>query len=115
MSARTQAVHAAAPDDGPMTTGPIASRTTAAYYLQTVVSFLVSAGATCVGIAYLPVNAWERAFLALGLLYTITSAITLSKVIRDKQEENEVLTRVDRARREKLIAEYDNVGATTAL
>ncbi|GAA1969302.1 hypothetical protein GCM10009838_30010 [Catenulispora subtropica] len=85
----------------------MANRNTAAYYFQAVASFFVSAGATVVGIAYLPVNAWERAFLGLGLLYTITSAITLSKVMRDKQEESQLIGRVDRARLDKLITEHD--------
>jgi hypothetical protein len=86
---------------------PLTSRNTAAYYVQAVASFIVSAGATVVGIAYLPVNAWERAFLGLGLLYTITSAITLAKVVRDKQEESQLVGRVDQARLDKLLAEHD--------
>ena len=86
---------------------PLTTRTTAAYYFQAVASFVVSAGATIIGIAYLPVNAWERAFLGLGLLYTITSAITLAKVVRDKQEEAQLVGRVDKARLDKLLAEHD--------
>jgi hypothetical protein len=83
------------------------NRNTAAYYFQAVASFIASAGATIIGIAYLPVNAWERAFLGLGLMYTITSAITLAKVVRDKQEESHLIDRVDRARLDKLITEHD--------
>jgi len=90
-----------------MSTPSIHSRTTSAFYFQSVLSFVVSAGATCIGIAYLPVNAWERAFLGLGLLYTITSAITLAKVVRDRQEEDQVTTRVEKARLDKLLAEHD--------
>lgn len=86
---------------------PLASRNTAAYYFQAVASFIVSAGATVVGICYLPVDAWERAFLGLGLLYTITSAITLAKVVRDKQEEVQLVGRVDKARLDKLLTEHD--------
>jgi hypothetical protein len=86
---------------------PLANRNTAAYYFQAVASFIVSVGATVVGIAYLPVNAWERAFLGLGLLYTITSAITLAKVVRDKQEDSQIVGRVDKARLDKLLSEHD--------
>jgi hypothetical protein len=39
-----------------------------------------------IGIVYLPVGTWVRAFLALGLLYVITSTFTLAKCIRDRQE-----------------------------
>ena len=90
-----------------MSTSSLHTRTTPAYYFQTIASFVISTAATCVGIAYLPVNAWERAFLALGLLYTITSAISLAKVVRDRQEEDQVSTRVDKARLDKLLTEHD--------
>jgi hypothetical protein len=60
-----------------------------------------------VGIAYLPVNGWVRAFLALGLLYTVTSTFTLAKCVRDRQEDSYVASRVDRARLDKLLAEHD--------
>ncbi|WP_327679647.1 YiaA/YiaB family inner membrane protein [Kitasatospora sp. NBC_00458] len=86
---------------------PMQSRTTAAYYVQAVLSFAVSAVALAVGIAYLPVGAWTRAFLGLGLLYTVTSAFTLAKVIRDRQESTDLVTRVDQARLDKLLAEHD--------
>ncbi len=83
------------------------SRTTAAYYVQAVLSFAISATALAAGIAYLPVSSWTRAFLAVGLLYTVTSSFTLAKVIRDRQESTEIVTRVDQARLEKLLAEHD--------
>jgi hypothetical protein len=86
---------------------PLATKNTAAYYVQAVASFIVSTGATVVGIAYLPVDAWERAFLGLGLLYTVTSAITLAKVVRDKQDEAQLVGRVDKARLDKLLTEHD--------
>ncbi|MED7948022.1 MULTISPECIES: YiaA/YiaB family inner membrane protein [unclassified Streptomyces] len=86
---------------------PMQSRTTAAYYVQAVLSFFLSAVALAIGIAYLPVGAWTRAFLGLGLLYTITSAFTLAKVVRDRQESTELVTRVDQARLDKLLAEHD--------
>jgi len=48
------------------------------------------------GIAYLPVSSWIRAFLALGLLYAVTSAFTLAKCVRDSHEANTVVHRVGR-------------------
>ncbi|MFC9325974.1 YiaA/YiaB family inner membrane protein [Kitasatospora sp. NPDC057015] len=86
---------------------PMQSRTTAAYFVQAVLSFAVSAAALAVGIANLPVGPWTRAFLGVGLLYTVTSSFTLAKVIRDRQESTEIVTRVDQARLEKLLAEHD--------
>jgi hypothetical protein len=80
---------------------------TAAFFAQAVISFGLSLAAVAVGIAYLPVNGWVRAFLALGLLYTVTSTFTLAKCVRDRQEDSYVASRVDRARLDKLLAEHD--------
>ncbi|MER6301036.1 YiaA/YiaB family inner membrane protein [Kitasatospora sp. NPDC001539] len=88
-------------------TAPMQTRTTAAYYAQAVLSFAVSGVALAAGIAYLPVGAWTRAFLGIGFLYTVTSAFTLAKVIRDRQESADTVARVDQARLEKLLAEHD--------
>jgi hypothetical protein len=65
---------------------PIWSPTSTAFYLQSAISFVVSAVGVAIGIVYLPVGTWVRAFLALGLLYVITSTFTLAKCIRDRQE-----------------------------
>ena len=82
-------------------------RNTAAFQLQAVLSFAVSSLSVLVGIAYLPVGPWVRAFLALGLLYVVTSAFTLAKTLRDQQEASSVWSRVDEARLGKLLAEHD--------
>lgn len=82
-------------------------RTTAAFYAQASISFGVAMVASSIGIAYLPLGAWPRAFLGLGLLYTVTSAFTLAKCVRDRQEETEVVSRVDQARLDKLLSEQD--------
>ncbi|HYN96111.1 MAG TPA: YiaA/YiaB family inner membrane protein [Pilimelia sp.] len=89
-----------------MTTSP-QSKTTTAFYAQAVISFAVSVIAVATAVCYLPVDRWIRAFLGLGLLYVVTSAFTLAKCVRDEQETNTVLSRVDQARLEKLLAAHD--------
>lgn len=86
---------------------PSISKTTAAFHFQAAMSFAVSVVATSVGICYLPASAWMRAFLALGLLYTVTSTFTLAKTVRDHQERASALSRVDQARLPKMLADYD--------
>jgi hypothetical protein len=88
-------------------TAPVPPRTTAAYFLQAVISFAVSTVAVAAGIAYLPLGGWPRAFLALGLLYVVTSTFTLAKCVRDQQESTSVVSRVDQARLDKFLAEHD--------
>jgi hypothetical protein len=82
-------------------------KVTSAFYAQAVASFSVSLVAVAIGIYYLPVGGWVRAFLGLGLLYVVTSAFTLAKTVRDAQETGTVVRRVDQARIDKLISEHN--------
>lgn len=88
-----------------------AARTTFAFYAQAAISFGVSVIALGLGIAYLPVGGWVRAFLALGSLYAITSTFTLAKCVRDQQETAGVTQRIDQARLDKMLAEHDPFAA----
>jgi hypothetical protein len=85
----------------------VPSKPTAAFVMQAAASFGVSVVSVGVGIVYLPVNVWMRSFLALGLLYVVTSTFTLAKCVRDQQETTAVTSRIDQARMDKLLAEHD--------
>ncbi|MFC4005138.1 YiaA/YiaB family inner membrane protein [Prauserella oleivorans] len=87
--------------------GKISSPTTSAFFVQAAVSFGLALVSVVVGVVYLPVDGWVRAFLALGVLYTVTSTFTLAKCVRDRQEDTYLVSRVDQARLEKLLAEHD--------
>jgi hypothetical protein len=80
---------------------------TPAFFVQSVISFAAAMTALGTAIVYMPVDPWIRAFLAVGVLYLVTSTFTLAKVVRDRQESSAVLTRVDQARLEKLLADHD--------
>jgi hypothetical protein len=86
---------------------PAHTPTTAAFYVQAVLSFGLSLTAVGLGVVFLPVDGWVRAFLGIAMLYAITSAFTLSKVIRDRQEDTSISSRVDRARLDKLLTDHD--------
>ncbi|GAT64910.1 hypothetical protein HS048_14570 [Planomonospora sp. ID91781] len=88
-------------------TKAIQPKNTGAFYVQAVLSFGVSVSAVAIGLAYLPVDTWVRAFLSIGVLYVVTSTFTLAKCVRDRQELSDVTTRVDQARLERLLAEHD--------
>ncbi|MFC4561721.1 YiaA/YiaB family inner membrane protein [Nocardiopsis mangrovi] len=90
-----------------MSTPPVRATTTPAFFVQSVLSFGASLAGLSAGIVYLPVDPWMRAFVGLGLLYVVTSAFTLAKCVRDRQEESAVTSRVDQARLDRLIAEHD--------
>ena len=88
-------------------TPSVKQQSTAAFYGQAVLSFGVASGAVALGIFFLDADAWVRAFLAIGVLYLVTSCFTLAKVIRDRQEAGQIVSRVDQARLEKILAEHD--------
>ena len=82
-------------------------RTTTAFFVQAGIAFALSFAGSLIGIAYLPIDPWQRGFLCMTLLFLVTSTFTLAKVVRDHQEASTVRVRVDEARLEKLIAEHD--------
>jgi len=89
-----------------MTNSP-ATKTSSAFYLQSILSFGIALAVVIVGEIYLPVPAWTRAFLALGTLYLVSSSFTLAKVIRDAQDDKYVVSRLDQARFDKVLADHD--------
>jgi len=58
-------------------------------------------------IFYLPVDPWIRAFLGLGTMFLTTSSFTLAKCVRDAQEDSYVVSRIDQARVDKILADHD--------
>lgn len=91
----------------PMSESQVKQQNTAAYYGQAVASFAIALGAVAIGIYTMDADRWVRAFLAIAVLYLTTSAFTLAKVVRDRQEAGQIVSRVDQARLEKLLAEHD--------
>jgi hypothetical protein len=89
---------------------PSVSKTTSAFYIQAGLSFTVAVGAVILGVVYLPVDPWMRAFLALGSLFLVTSSFTLAKCVRDAQESSQIVTRLDQARVDKILADHDPFG-----
>ena len=80
---------------------------TGAWIIQTWLSFVLAVGVTALGIIYLPVDAWQKGFLGMGLLFSIGSTFTLSKTVRDQHEAQSFAARIDEARVTKLLAEVD--------
>ena len=81
------------------TTNPV--RNTAAFVAQSWVSFGLAFAAVIIGVLYLPVDSWMRAFLGIGVCYLVTSSFTLAKTIRDQAEADADLQ--ERRRMERLL------------
>jgi hypothetical protein len=80
------------------------SRDTQAWIAQTWISFVVAVGSTAVGLYFMPVDAWVRGFMGLGLMYSVGSAFTLSKTLRDQHESQRVSAVVQNAKVEEILS-----------
>lgn len=80
---------------------------TSAWIAQTWISFTVSISATLIGILYLPVDIWVKGYLGMGFMFSIGSTVSLSKTIRDMEESKHILARLDEAKLERFLADYD--------
>lgn len=78
-----------------------------AWVSQVWISFVVSVGVTAMGIWFLPVDVWVKAFMGMGLLFTVGSTFSLAKTVRDQHEAQSLKHRIDEARVSRLIAEHD--------
>lgn len=80
---------------------------TSAWVTQTYVSFLVSITATLVGVFYMPGDSWLKGYMGMGVLFSVASTASLSKTLRDIEESKTMMSRIDEAKLERLLAEYD--------
>lgn len=78
-----------------------------AWVAQTWISFVLAVGVTSMGIWFLPVDVWVKAFMAMGLLFSVGSTFSLAKTVRDQHESESLRKRIDEARVNRIIAEHD--------
>ncbi len=73
---------------------------------QTYIPFSVASAATLIGVFYMSGNVWLKGYMGMGVLFSVASTAGLSKTIRDI-EESKMMSRIDEAKLERLLAEYD--------
>jgi hypothetical protein len=71
--------------------------TTNAWRFQSWTAFVLSFGITAIGILWLPLTIWPKAFLGLGFLFTVAQCFTLAKTIRDDADSTRVQTDGERS------------------
>lgn len=89
------------------TSQPTSNKNTAAFFAQAAIAFGVALLGLVVAVLAMPGDPWMRAFLGMTTLFLVSSSFTLAKVIRDNQEGQSVVSRLDQARIDKLLAEHD--------
>jgi hypothetical protein len=82
---------------------------TSAWVIQTWVSFIVSVGATAIGIFYLPVDAWVKGYMGMGVAFSVGSTISLTKTQRDLHESKRITAKIEEAKVEKLLTEHNTL------
>lgn len=78
-----------------------------AWVVQTWVSWVLAVGVTAMGVWFMPVDGWMKAFLGMGMLFSVGSTFSLAKTVRDVHEQQRIVSRIDEARMTKLLAEVD--------
>ncbi len=78
-----------------------------AWIFQAWASFVISISATTIGIAYLPVNGWIKAYMGMGTIFSVASTFSVAKTTRDMHESKRIISRVDEAKLERILAEHD--------
>ena len=82
-------------------------KNTTAFFAQSAIAFGLALFTMMVAVYYLPADPWPKAFLALGTLFLTTSSFALAKCVRDAQETQYVVSRLDQARVDRILAEHD--------
>ena len=78
-----------------------------AWVLQTWAAFGLSIAMTTGGIVNLPVDAWVKGFMGMGLAFSLGSTFNLAKTTRDLHEAKKLTARIDEAKVEKLLSQHD--------
>jgi hypothetical protein len=85
---------------------PINQDHSAAWIIQTWISFIISITATSIGIFYLPVDGWTKGFMGMGLAFSVGSTVSLAKTQRDLHEAKKLTSKIEEAKVEKILAEH---------
>lgn len=79
----------------------------AAWVNFTYASFISACLLVGAGIFFLPLDVWIRAYLVMGVVMIIQTAISLTKTLRDIEETDKLIARIEDARTEKLLMDVN--------
>ncbi|PWJ39274.1 YiaA/YiaB family inner membrane protein [Sediminitomix flava] len=79
---------------------------TKAFFNLAWISFGISFVGTMIGIYILEVSLPAKGFFLMSYLFSVSSCFTVAKVVRDKQEAERIIRKVEKAKTEKMINDY---------
>jgi hypothetical protein len=71
-------------------------------------SFGLSLGMMVLGVLAIPGEVWMKGFFMLGTFFVVGSCFTLSKALRDQHEAENLFHKLESAKAERILREYDN-------
>ena len=75
------------------------------FYNMAFIAFGLSMIGMIAGLAYLEADFAMKGFLAVSYLFTISSCLTVAKVVRDKHETDKFINKIETAKTEKFLNE----------
>lgn len=75
----------------------------------TYASFILSLFMIGGGVVLMPIDLWMKGFLGMGIMLLIQSCITLTKTVRDNQEAQKFVNRIEDAKTERLLMDVAKV------
>jgi len=70
------------------------------------ISFGISFIGMVVGLIYLQMDIYQKAFIGMTYLFSISSCFVLAKVVRDKQEGEDYVKKIENAKTEQMLSKY---------
>jgi hypothetical protein len=84
---------------------------TPAWRVQCWVAFVLAVLSTTLGIYALPLDTWPRAFIGIGLWFTVSSSFALAKAERDRHESSKLSAKVTEHQVERVLRDLSKEAA----
>lgn len=79
---------------------------TQSFFVLSWLSFAIAFAGSLIGIYFIPMDIYAKAFLGMAYLFSISACFMVAKVVRDKQESGMLINKIEKAKTEKLINKY---------
>ncbi|MDZ7823616.1 MAG: YiaA/YiaB family inner membrane protein [Ahrensia sp.] len=85
---------------------PYTQKPNSSWTMFTVVSFIIAAGMMAGGIYFLEASFAAKGFYAMSALMLVHTSISITKTMRDNEEANRFINKIEEAKTEKLLKDY---------
>lgn len=75
-----------------------------AWIAFTYANMIAALTLTLIGIFFLPVELWMKGYFLMGILMLVSATVILTKTLRDVEESQKLVSKIEEARTEQLLA-----------